>query len=254
MVSIQRDFLHDHYGLAQEDPTMPLTPHSWASHWLQWGFVGQLKTFGPHNMLLEAFKVGHELKVHAGTIAKAVLATMLIVACITPMLYVQLMYIYGFDNSHRGELATWVSFTQWSERSESYGFRSTSKVFWLPTSKTGFAGFYDQYRNIFNAIYGVVLVGLLFYLRREFPRFPFSPVGFVLAAEASRRAVPFTPEYVWFSFLVAWIVKSLIFRWLGVRSFREKVQPAVIMVLCGMVYGMMMYVCRYAALGLGRLR
>ncbi len=254
MVSIQRDFLHDHYGLARDNPGMRITPDSWATHWLQWGFVGQLKSLGPHNMLLEAFKIGHELKVHARTIAKAVLVTMLIVALVTPLLYVQLMYIYGFSNSFQGELATWVSFTQWSERSESYGFRSTSKVFWLPTSKTGWGGFYEQYRNIFNAIYGVLLVGGLFYLRREFPRFPLSPVGFVLAAEASNPVVPYTPEHIWFSFLLAWIIKSLIFRWLGVRSFREKIQPAVIMFLCGIIFGMMMHICRYVALGLGRLK
>ena len=99
-----------------------------------------------------------------------------------------------------------------------------------------------------------LIVGGLFFLRREFPRFPLSPVGFVLAAEASTGSAPYTPEYVWFSFLLAWMLKSLIFRWLGVRSFREKIQPALIMILCGMIYGMMMYVCRLLALGLGRVK
>ena len=244
MVSIQRDFLRDHYNLGAK------TPSSWATHWLQWGFSGQLKSYGPHNMLLEAFKVAHELKVHARPVAKAIGMTMLVVALVTPLLYIQLMYIYGFDNSYQGALANWASFTQWSERGASYGMNSTSKVFWMPADS-----FYDQYRNVFNTIYCVLIIGILFYLRREYPRFPFSPVGVVLAAELWRQlSVPFSPENIWFTFLAAWIIKSLIFRWLGVRSFREKVQPAVIMLLIGMIYGMMMYMCRYLALGLGRLK
>jgi hypothetical protein len=255
MVSFQRDILHDHYGLARTDPSVPVRPHSWATHWLQWGFVAQLKTFGPHNMLLEAFKIGHELKVRSGTIARATLLTMAVVAIVTPLLYIQLMYTYGFENSYQGELSNLASFTQWSERSESYGFRSVSKAFWLPTSKTGVMGFLEQNRYNFYALGGMLAVGGLFYLRRELPRFPLSPIGFVLISEqSSGDDLPYTPGTIWFSFLLAWLIKSLIFRWLGVRTFRERVQPVVILILCGIIFGMMTYICRYAALGLGHLR
>lgn len=247
MVSIQRGFLHDHYGLASQG--VPVTPNSWAAHWIQWGFCGQLKTFGPHNMLLEAFKIGHELKVHARTIALVVLVTMLIVAAVTPVLYVKLMYIYGFENSYQGELSTWNSFTQWSERAVSYGLHSTSEVFVVSSES-----FYDRYRNIFSAIYGVIIIGVLFYLRREYPRFLLNPIGVVIAAEYFGEGGPFSPEVVWFSFLAVGVAKALIFRWMGVRSFREKIQPAAIMLLCGMIYGLMLYLFRQVSFQTGVLK
>ena len=250
MVSIQRDFLHDHYSLVSQDPSVQVTSSSWATHWMQWGFAGQLKSFGPHNMVLEAFKVAHELRVHARPVAKVILITMLVVAAVTPLLYLKLMYTYGFDNSYQGALTTWQSFTQWTERAASYGLHSTSKVFMLASEN-----WYLRYQNIFNTIYGVAIVGILFYLRREYPRFPLSPVGVVLGAEQFHSlAVPFSPQNIWFTFLAAWVIKSLIFRWLGVRSFREKVAPAAIMILCGMIFGMMMYICRYVAFGYGSLK
>ncbi|MFB3890896.1 MAG: DUF6785 family protein [Phycisphaerae bacterium] len=251
MTSVQRDLLKDHFQLAEMGvPGVRVTATSWITHWYQWGFTGQMKSWGPHNMLLEAMKVGHEFRVHARTIAKAVLVTMLLVAFITPVLYLTLMYTYGFDNSYQGELETWNSPTQWSARAASYGIRSTSRVFVNQTDS-----FYDTYHNIFNAVYGMLIIGGLMYLRREYPRFPLSPVGVIIGAEVSGDGqMPFSPEIVWFSYLIAWVAKSLIFRWLGVRSFREKVQPAVIMLLCGIIFGITLYVFRQISLGAGALK
>ncbi|KKM66225.1 hypothetical protein LCGC14_1483330 [marine sediment metagenome] len=219
---------------------------------MQWGFNGQMKSLGPHNMLLEAFKVGHELKVHARDIAKAIGLTLLIVCIVTPMLFVYLMHWYGFENNYTGPLTTWADFMQWSERSASYGIYSTSQVF---KDKAG-TSFYSTYKAFFHIFYGVAIVGILFYLRREYPRFPFSPIGVVIAAEtwSSGKGMPFSADQVWFSFLLVWIAKGLIFRWVGVRSFREKIVPAAIMLLCGMIFGMMVYIFRHIALLQGAIK
>ena len=251
LVSLQHDVLHDHYTLAMQDASMQVTGSSWATHWMQWGFNGQLKSFGPHNMLLDAFKVAHELKVHARTIAAAIALTMIAVAVITPLLYVQLMYSYGFENSFQGGLSTWQSFTQWSERGISYGMYSTSRFFYSPA-----ATWYDRYATIFNVGYGIATIGLLMYLRREYPRFPLSPVGVVIASEGwlLGQGLPLGTDQIWFSFLAAWAVKALLFRWVGVRTFREKVQPVVIMLLCGMILGMMLFIFRHVAIGQGALK
>jgi hypothetical protein len=248
MVGIQRDFLGNHYGVttAQAQPDIVGAGHGWAIHWMQWGFNGQMKSLGPHNMLLEAFKIGHELKVHAREIAKAIAITMVVVAAVTPALFIYLMHVYGFENNFTGQLTTWADFMQWSERSASYGLRSTSAVFKLPSATS----FYGTYKYLFHMGYGIIIVGVLFHLRREYPRFPFSPIGVVIAAEywTQGKGMPFSADQVWFSFLLAWIAKSLIFRWLGVRSFREKIVPGAIMLLCGMIFGMMVYVFRHIAL------
>jgi hypothetical protein len=244
MASIQRGLLGTHFTIASQDPSVQVTGHGWATHWMQWGFSGQLKSFGPHNMLLEAFKVGHELRVHARDIAKAILLTMLVVAAVTPALFIFLMHVYGFEANFEGSLSTWADFMQWSERASSYGLASTSSTL----AEMDRPDFYGRYEAFFDLVCGVVIVGILFYLRREFPRFPFSPIGVVIAAEVSGQFVPFGANIVWLSFLMIWIIKALIFRWLGVRSFREKIVPGVIMVLCGMIFGMMAYLFRQVGL------
>jgi len=156
------------------------------------------------------------------------------------------MYRYGFENNFEGQLTTWADFMQWSERSASYGIYSTSTVFKLHGADT----FYGTYKYIFHIFYGVAIIGVLFYLRREYPRFPFSPIGVVIAAEywTQGKGMPFSADQVWFSFLLVWVAKALIFRWVGVKSFRERIIPAVIMLLCGMIFGMMVYLFRHIAL------
>jgi len=245
MVSIQRDFLGTHFGVASQDPNATVTGDGWATHWYQWGFNGQMKSLGPHNMLLEAFKVAHELRVNARDVAKAVLITMLLVAVVTPVLFITVMHAYGFETNFTGKLTTWHDFMQWSERAASYGIHSTSQVFMFK-GETGYA----KYKSIFHLFYGIGIIGILFYLRREYPRFPFSPVGVVIAAEFfyGSRGMPVSADHVWFSYLVVWIAKLLIFRWLGVRYFRERIVPAAIMLLCGMIFGMTIYIFRHIGL------
>jgi hypothetical protein len=219
---------------------------------MQWGFAGQLKSFGPHAMLLEAFKVAHEMKVNARAIGLVVLVTMLVVAAVTPLVYLQVMYTYGFDNSYSGGLSTWNSFTQWSERGASYSTHSPPMRFVTASQE-----FYERYHNIFNAGYGFVLVGVLTYLRREFSRFPIHPVGVVLAAElfgvqaGVSINIPFSPDVIWFSYLMAGLAKLMIFRWMGVKTFRQKIQPVVILFLCGLIYGMLLHLFRQLSFGSG---
>ncbi len=246
MVSIQRDFLGTHYGVASQDPNVPVTGDGFGTHWMQWGFNGQLKSLGPHNVLLEVFKIGHEVRAHARDIAKGVLIGMVLAAAVVPSLFVYLMHVYGYETNFEGQLSTWADFGQWSERAASYSVHSTSEVFMYKGQKT----FYATYKSIFHLFYGMIIVGVLFYLRREYPRFPFSPVGVVIAAEFyyGTRGMPFSADVVWFSYLLVWIVKALIFRWVGVRSFRERIVPGAVMLLCGMIFGMMVYIFRQISL------
>ncbi|KKL10230.1 hypothetical protein LCGC14_2557910, partial [marine sediment metagenome] len=252
MVSIQRDFLGTHFGVASRVSGGTITGDGFGTHWMQWGFNGQLKSLGPHNMLLEAFKVGHEVRVHARDIAKAVLVAMIVVAVITPALFIYLMHEYGYENNFVGQLTTGQDFGQWSERAASYSIHSTSEVF----KYKGAQSFYGTYKSIFHIFYGIIIIGVLFHLRREYPRFPFSPIGVVIAAEFyySTRGMPLSADMVWFSYLLAWLAKSLIFRWVGVKSFRERIVPGVIMLLCGMILGMMIFIFRQISLLNGVLK
>ena len=251
MVSIEREFLHDHYALASVGSGANVSGNSWAANWMQWGFTGQFRTFGPHNMLLEVFQIGHELRLRARSLALAVGVTMLLVVLIVPPLYLKLIYLYGYENSYQGAMTTFTGISQWAEQAASYGVHSASN--WLNVASPSF---YERYRTFFFMLYGFSLIGVLFHLRREFPRFPINPVGVVVAAEAWNigYGAPFDADKVWFSFLLAGVVKLLIFRWMGVKTFQEKVQPVVLMLLCGMILGIMLYVLRYASVGIGVLK
>jgi hypothetical protein len=52
--------------------------------------------------------------------------------------------------------------------------------------------------------------------------------------------------------LVAWFLKRMIFKWFGVRFFREKVQPVLVFVAMGLVLGTIIFLARFAIeLGIG---
>ena len=166
MGSLQRDFIGDHPSLSTlpGNEYLATSGNSWAAHYLQWGFAGQLKTFGPQNLLLETFKVGHELKVHARDIARVIVVSMLLTAVLTGPLYLKLMYTYGYENSYERQPTVYNSFTNWSERAISYGVHSTSRVYYHPSKPT----FYQQWEGAFNLAWGILIVGALFHLRREY--------------------------------------------------------------------------------------
>jgi len=252
LVSLQRDFLHDHPTLVG-DPQYPnavLTSNAWGVHWLQWGFAGQLKSYGPQNVLCEIFKIAHEVKANVRQIGAGILIAMVLGALLVPPLYVKLMYMYGFENSYQEGLSIYRGFTSWSERAISYGIYSTSRVYYLP----GQSNWFLEYQNVIWTLTGIGIVGLMMYLRREYVWFPLSPVGFVLAAEQiGTRMGSLSADRVWFSFLLAWVIKTLVFRWLGVRYYNERIVPLILYALCGMMFGMLLYILRYVSLGKGFL-
>lgn len=247
LVSLQRDLWENHYTLASKGAAV--TPSTWTPHWLQWGFCGQLKSFGPHNSFLEVFKVGHGIGVSPRTLAKVMAATLILVGLLTPVVYLKVIYMYGYESGFGGILTYSNDYTQWSERAASYGLNSTSAIFWMPGTT-----FLDHFEGTLDIVLGFLLVGILFHLRREHPRFPVSPVGLILVGQTYNIRLAFGTDNIWFSLLVAGVVKALIFRWMGVRSFRERVQPAAILMLCGITYGMMLFIFRHVTMGQGCLR
>jgi len=252
LVSLQRDFLHEHPTLVgnPQYPQAVTTSAPWGSHWMQWGFAGQLKTYGPQNMLMEVFKVAHEVRANVRQIGIGIAIIMILVAVITPPLYVKLIYLYGFENTYQEGLTVYRGFTSWSERAISYGIHSTSRVYWFP----GQSNWFREYENLIWTVVGIGIVGIMTYMRREYVWFPLSPVGFVLAAETVHtRLLPMSPNYAWFSFLLAWMIKKLVFRWLGVRYYNERLSPLILYALCGMIFGMLLYILKYVSLGKGFL-
>jgi hypothetical protein len=252
LVSLQRDILHDHPNLVG-NPAYPgavATGNAWGVHWMAWAFAGQLKTFGPQNVLMEIFKIAHEVRANVRQIGLAILLAVVVVALLTPPLYLKLIYTYGFENTYQEGWAPYQSFTQWSERACSYGIHSTSRVYINP----GAGSWFMVYQAPIWMLVGIVIVGGLTYLRREYVWFPFSPVGFVLASEVvGTRVMYYTPDTMWFTVLLAWVLKKLVFRWLGVRYYNERMLPSLLYLLMGIMFGMLLYILRYVSMGKGFL-
>ncbi len=82
----------------------------------------------------------------------------------------------------------------------------------------------DATRTKYIAL-GLVLVPLLAFVRKTFLRFPFHPLGFLMAT-----AYGPTPYY-WSNFMLAWIAKSLILKLGGAGSYRRLVPLFLGMVL-----------------------
>ena len=203
-------------------PDAVATGNAWGVHWMAWAFAGQLKTFGPQNMLMEIFKIAHEVRANIRQIGLAILLAVVVVALLTPPLYVKLIYLYGFENTYQDGWAPYSSFTQWSERACSYGIHSTSRVYINP----GAGNWFMVYQAPIWMAVGIAIVGVLTYLRREYVWFPLSPVGFVLAGEVvGTRVMYYTPDYMWFTILLAWVIKKLVFRWLG-RALLQRADAA----------------------------
>lgn len=252
LVSVQRDVLHDHPTLvgSPQYPDAVATPNAWGSHWFAWGFAGQFKTYGPQNVLLEVFKIAHEVRANVRHIGLAILLVMVVVALLAPPLYLKLVYTYGFENTYQEGHSVYQSFTQWSERAISYGIHSTSRTYINP----GAQNWFFQYQPLIWTVVGIAIVGVLTYMRREYVWFPLSPVGFVLAGEVINSRVGYvSAEWAWFAFLLAWVLKKLVFRWLGVRYWNERMLPVLLFLLLGMIFGMFVYILRYVAMGKGFL-
>ena len=227
------------------------TGNAWGVHWMAWAFAGQLKSFGPQNMLMEVFKVAHEVRANVRQIGLAILLAVVVVAAAdaAPVREADLHCTASRTRTRRVGRPT-TSFTQWSERACSYGIHSTSRVYINP----GAGNWFMVYQAPIWMVVGIAIVGVLTYLRREYVWFPFSPVGFVLAGEVvGTRVMYYTPDSMWFTILLAWVIKKLVFRWLGVRYYNERMLPALLYLLLGIMFGMLLYLLKYVSLGKGFL-
>ena len=63
---------------------------------------------------------------------------------------------------------------------------------------------------------GFILVLLLRGMRSQFLWWPFHPAGYALA-------VSYAMDYFWFCFFVAWVAKSLLVRFGGMRSYNSAI-------------------------------
>jgi hypothetical protein len=111
---------------------------------------------------------------------------------------------------------------------------------------------FDKFAPWVSVPVGAAIIGFVMYMKREYLWFPFSAVGVVIAAGLSFFG-HYSTTSIWFPIIIVLVVKRVIYRWFGVKFFRERVVPVVLFAMMGLMTGMFIYKMIFAAMGKGFL-
>ncbi|HTL52109.1 MAG TPA: DUF6785 family protein, partial [Planctomycetota bacterium] len=241
------------FGLHHTNPDhatqLPLPQNQMA--WQQLYNTGLLGTYvptlGPGSYFLEAFRVGDLFRASPKAILKAALMAFLIALVVGMPIYLACTYHYGLGRESMSSI--WFNFGHSSDKIFRYYMkRGDGGPFGTASSSlSGFAYLQEMmlgnnWRNSFLwTVAGAIVVIVLMYYRRNVARFPFNPVGFVIAGTGS-SGMYMDISNIWFAFLVAFLIKWVIHDWFGVRLFRTKVEPGITYLMLGLCTGVLVYV------------
>ena len=195
------------------------------------------RCLGPQTHLMEAFKLSSETGTKSRAVLKAILVSMAIVFLLTAPVFLGFAYEYGVNRTSVEGSSSWQTWSWWAYYGDQFGTRETPKTF-------------SDKSLIFWGLLGVGLMGLITYLRREYVWFPLSPVGCFLGAVIGGYS-DLGAKKIWASVLVAFLVKYILFKWYGERTFRKDVLPYVIYCAMGLVAGMVLLMIVWAVRGEG---
>ncbi len=194
------------------------------------------RCLGPHTHFMETMKLADETRTKRGDILKAAGIATALVMVFTMPIFLAFAHSYGVDStSSVGD--GWAHFSMWTYFAKGFGTAEATN------------SFSDVNVPLYVAL-GIGIVGGMMYLRREYLWFPLSPVGCFLGATIggiSHMGV----DRIWFTVLVVFLVKGIIFSWYGVRTFQKKVLPVVINALMGLTLGMLILLIIWAFRGQG---
>ncbi len=194
--------------------------------------------FAPHLHVLDSLKVAYGTNTKTRDVMKAVFLTFLIVLIVVIPLYLIVVHYYGFDRSATKN--TWFNFWSYEQSQHAIAFNTKASTF-------------NRIPPWWMVISGVTLMGVIMYYRREKVGFPLSPVGVIMAGGMSYFG-NYNTSVIWLPILMIYVVKRLVYRWFGVKFFREKVIPVVLFVMMGLMTGMLIFKLLFAAMGQGFLR
>ncbi|MFH0938947.1 MAG: DUF6785 family protein [Planctomycetota bacterium] len=191
----------------------------------------QMETFGPYSQamgpaaqVLDAFSLAESTRARLRDIFKGIVLGVTLALLIGMPLYLIAIHHVGYDNTPMA--GAWNSLTLTTNKAERYyqklvpGMFTNTSIWWV--------------------VGGALLVGGCMYLRREYSRFPIEPIGLFIAGANGGRTILGT-DYIWFTIIIAFVAKWIIFRWYGVRAFQEKILPLGVYCLMAMIFGMTLY-------------
>lgn len=236
--SVAKVIAYTHYVYMKDPAPLFRTQASFLtiSDALQFG--AYQNAFAPHLHVLDSLKVAGQTGTSARDVMKAVLVTMLFSLAVVVPGYIMLIHYYGFEHGFTSD--TWWNFWNYGQPQHGIGYIAIPTIF-------------DRWPPWVSVPLGVAIVGFVMYMRREYLWFPFSAVGVVIAAGLSYFG-HYSTTSIWFPIIIALVVKHTVYRWFGVRFFREKVVPVVLFGMMGLMTGMFIYKLLFTAMGRGFLR
>ncbi len=199
-------------------------------------FASYHNTFAPHLHLFDALKIANQTNTRTRDIVKAAAIVLAIGLIVVIPGYLILIHHYGFDRSATTE--EWHNFFSYEQPQHIIAY----------SKKTGVAYGWT------STIIGFFLIGWVMYMRREHIRFPFSAVGLVMCGVGGAYFGDYSTSRIWLPYVMVLVAKYAMYRWFGVRFFREKVIPTVMMIMMGMMTGMILFKLMFAMMGRGFLR
>jgi hypothetical protein len=196
-------------------------------------------TFSPHLHLFDALKVASQTHTSTRDVLKAVLLTLAISMVVVVPGYLSIVHYYGFDHGMTSD--DWTNFFNHAQPLHPIGYEENPS-------------FFNVIKPWVSVPIGLALIGLVMYLRREYVRFPLSPVGIVMCAGHSYFGTGYRTSVIWLSILIVLVVKHVIYRWFGVGFFRRRVIPVVMFAMMGLMTGMLIYKVIFASMGRGFMR
>ncbi|MFC1719435.1 DUF6785 family protein [Candidatus Poribacteria bacterium] len=144
----------------------------------------------PHT--LEGFKLATEAKMNNRRLVWVMMLTTVVGILVAFWAYLAVAYRSGGDPY---AMSTY------------YGFTYLQSWLSYPTEADGLASAFTVGAFLF--------VGLLWWLRRVFPFWPFHPAGYAIASST------WTMGMLWFSIFISWLTKNTILRFGGIRLYRK---------------------------------
>ena len=236
--SVGKVITYSHYHFFTSPARLFKTQPSFlaASHVIHFGAYHS--AFAPHLHVLDALKVASQTNTNPRDVMKAVFLTLLISLVVMIPGYLIVVHYYGFE--HGATPGSWWNFFNYEQAQHAIAYGEN------PT-------FFNRIKPWVSIPIGMTIIGFAMYMKREHVRFPFSPVGIVISAGFSYFG-NYSTRTIWLPILIVLVVKRVIYRWFGVKFFREKAIPVILHVMMGLMTGMFIYKIIFAAMGHGFMR
>jgi hypothetical protein len=240
LIAFVISYVHYHYMMRERPHAEPIRFYNTQASFLSIGHVvlfgAYHNAFAPHLHVLYALKLANQNRTDPRDVMKAVGIALLLGVLVVIPLYLVVVHNYGFGHGDISE--RYENFFNYEVGHYDIGANTNPSMF-------------NRYPLWLSIPAGTALIGVIMYLKRERVGFPLSPVGVIVGVGVCYPGGAYATEYIWFSILIVYLIKLMIYRWFGVGFFRKRVLPMVVFAMMGLMTGMLVYKMMFAALGRG---